>query len=261
VSEIAPCDLGRFQDAFAAALRGAPEALAPWLDPNAATAGLSVYRNTVAKGLADTIAGRFPTVERAVGEAWLRAAALAFAEVAPPTRPELSAWGDAFPDWLAAFPPATELPYLPALARLDGYWLEAYLAADAPALAATAFSALDETALRGAAARLHPSARVAWFADGAAELWRRLRPPTDPPAELELSEAPGGMLLVRPGEVVELYPLGVAGFAFLTACADRRSLAECAATALQAEPAAPFAQIFADLIAVGAFAALQPAAH
>ncbi len=58
----------------------------------AAEAGLSVYRNTIAKGCADALAAQFPTVERVVGPAWLAAAALAAvpaiaaAQAVPPSR-------------------------------------------------------------------------------------------------------------------------------------------------------------------------------
>jgi hypothetical protein len=250
--------LARFQDAFVAALGGDDDALAPWLDPAGSAAGLSVYRNTVAKGLVDALRDRFPTVERAVGEGWFIAAALDFARVHPPVRAELSAWGGDFPAWLATFPPAADLTYLADLARLDELWMQAYLAADAPPLPAEAFARLDGEGLARMGARVHPSARTAWFADGVAEVWRLTRPPADPPAEIELSPAPGGLLLVRPDATVETLALSRAGFVFLNACAEGESLAAAADRALSAEPGADFARQFADLIEIGTFAALDP---
>ena len=68
-------ELARFQDAFAAALAGDGAALGSWL---AAGDRLAVYRNTVAKGLADALADQFPSVARVVGPAWMGAAARAF---------------------------------------------------------------------------------------------------------------------------------------------------------------------------------------
>ena len=55
-----------FHASFSLALQGQGSAITPWLaDPNAP--GLAVYRNTVAKGRADALAGLYPTVERLVG--------------------------------------------------------------------------------------------------------------------------------------------------------------------------------------------------
>jgi hypothetical protein len=253
-----PSELARFQDAFVAALAGDDSALSPWLDPGRSAAGLSVYRNTVAKGLVDALRDRFPTVERTVGEAWFTAAALDFSRVHPPTRADLSAWGGDFPAWLASFPPASDMPYLADLARLDELWMQAYLAADAAPLAAEAFARLDADGLATARARLHPSARPFWFADGVAEVWRLTRPPAEPPAEIVLDPHPSGLLIVRPDAAVETLPLTRSGFVFLTACAEGLSLAAAADQALSAEPGADFARQFADLIAIGAFMSLEP---
>jgi hypothetical protein len=249
-------ELARFQNAFAAALAGDGADLAPWLDPERSAAGLSVYRNTVAKGLIDALKDRFPTVERAVGEDWFIAAALDFARTHPPVRAELSAWGGAFPAWLAAFPPAADLPYLADLARLDDLWMQAYLAADATPLAADVFARLDAQDLATHGVGLHPSARPVWFDDGVAEVWRLIRPPAEPPAEIELAPAPAGLLLVRPDAAVETLALTRAGFVFLSACAQGLSLAAAADGALSAEPGADFARQFAVLIEIGAFSTL-----
>uniref|UniRef100_UPI001438C0FE HvfC/BufC N-terminal domain-containing protein n=1 Tax=Caulobacter sp. SSI4214 TaxID=2575739 RepID=UPI001438C0FE len=95
-----------FQDAFVAALDGAPEGLSPWLGPDAGLAGLTVYRNTIAKGCVDALAANFPTVLSMVGEEWFRAAAALFAREAPPASAALQDYGEAFPAWLGRFPPA-----------------------------------------------------------------------------------------------------------------------------------------------------------
>lgn len=62
-----------FHRALDAAITGSDGTLTPWLAGG--DAGLAVYRNTVAKGRADALAGLFPTVERLVGSDWFRDAA------------------------------------------------------------------------------------------------------------------------------------------------------------------------------------------
>lgn len=251
-------DLTHFQDAFTAALAGETDALAPWWDDTqAGVAGLSVYRNTVAKGCADALVANFPSVERVTGADWLSAAAVLHAAAHPPSRASLLDYGEMFPDWLADFPPAEDMPFLPDLARLDLAWTRAHLARDASPLAATAFEALDADAFARTAAVLHPSAQVAAFEDGSAGLWIALRA-ASPPEALELDDAPSAVLILRAALEIEIHPLSPGGFAFLDACRQDQSLAEAAAAALVAEPGLALASRFADLIAAGAFVALRP---
>jgi len=247
-----------FHDAFAAALAGDDGALGPWwTDAERGAAGLAVYRNTVARGCIEALAGLYPTVAGAVGEDWFAAAAGRFAREQPPTRPALLDYGEGFADWLTGFRPAAGLPYLPDLARLDRMWTEAHLAADAVPLDAAAFAALGAEDYAQVRAVPHPSARTAWFDTGAASLWRRLRDPARDDGELELGDAPEGVLVLRPALEVESLILGPAGLALLAACRNGQALGEAAAAALAAEPDADLAAVFAALIAAGAFARLE----
>lgn len=251
-------ELTLFQDAFVSALAGDPDALIPWWeDAIAGAAGLSVYRNTVAKGSADAIVANFPSVERVCGADWLSAAGALYALDHPPVRPSLVDYGQTFPDWLTRFPPAEDMPFLADLARLDMAWTRAHLAVDARPLVAAAFEALDADAFAATAADLHPGAAVAGFADGLAGLWIALRAET-PPQALELDDAPSAVLILRPDLEVEIRPLTAGGFAFLDACRQGQPLALAAAAALAAEPGLDLAALFADLIAAGVFAALRP---
>jgi hypothetical protein len=248
-------ELARFQTAFAEALAGDVAALAPWSAPDAAPR-LAVYRNTVAKGCADAIAAQFPTLVRVVGEAWLGDAATLFASAHPPVSPSLADYGGAFPDWLAGFPPAAEMPWLPGLARLDWTWTQALFAADQTALSAAAFAGLALDAYASLAVDLHPATRILWFADGTPSLWRALQSEAAP-AEVELAAAPEGLLITRPDLEARHQPLSRGAFDFLQACRGGLSLAAAGEAALTAEPDLPLAATFADLIAAGAFARLQ----
>jgi hypothetical protein len=249
-------ELGTFQDAFVRALAArTPEPLAAWLpSPDAGETGLSVYRNTLAKGCIDALAANFPTVARLVGEDWFRAAAALFATEHPPSSPALLAYGEGFADWLGAFPPADDLPYLSAMAQLDRLWTTALFAAEAVPLTAEAF-ALDPQALAGARPRLHPSLVFVWFDTSLPSLWLAAREPD--PGEMELTPDPQGLLIVRPEAVVRSRVLDVAGFAFLTATRDGAPLGEAITVAAQADPAADLAALFAALIADGVFSGLD----
>ena len=250
-------DLAAFQDAFTAALATRSSVpIAAWLPQHGGEpAGLAVYRNTIAKGCVDALAANFPTVASLVGPDWFDAAAALFARQHPPATAALLAYGAAFPDWLARFPPAEELPYLPAIAGLDHLWTIALFAAEAEPLTADAF-ALDPETLAVAQAVLHPSLAFAWFDTGLPGLWLAARKPES--GEMEWAETPQGVLIVRPGDAVTCRLLDAAGHAFLTAVRDGQTLGEAIAGAAQADPDADLSTLFAALIADGVFSALLP---
>ncbi len=239
-----------FQDAFVAAIGGQRAALSPWLSDEDHP-GLAVYRNTIAKGCVDALAANFPTVQSMVGEDWFRAAAALFAREAPPANAALLDYGAAFPAWLERFPPAADLPYLAGVAHLDRLWTETLFAAEAPALDAEALSRLAPETLAQTPLPLHPSVRFAAFDAGLPSLWRAAR---DGAEDLELSETPETLLLVRRGEVVASRVVGAAETAFLRACRDGLTASEAAEAAATADPSSPLPPLFAALIADGVFA-------
>jgi hypothetical protein len=247
-------ELARFQSAFTQALTGDIGALAPWLpEPEPR---LAVYRNTVAKGCADAIAAQFPTVLAVVGEAWLRDAAVIFARAHPPVSPSLADYGEAFPEWLASFPPAADLPWLRGLGHIDWAWRGALFAPDLTPLTAEAVAALSPADFARVVAELHPAARLLGFDDGAPALWQALQGET-PPARIELSPEPQGLLITRPAFEVRTLLLGAGGQAFLAACEAGQSLAGAGEAALRAEPELALAELFSHLLGAGAFARLR----
>lgn len=246
-------ELTRFQDAFTAALSGDDAALHPW---GAEPAGISVYRNTVAKGCADALVANFPAVAKVTGEAWLAAAAVRHAADQPPAKASLLDHGAGFAAWLEGFAPAADMPFLSGLARLDRAWVEAHLAPDAAPVEAAAFEGLTAEDFPRLTAALHPSARLLAFKDGLAGLWLALRDETAPDA-LELEDAPSAILILRPRLTVETLSLSAGGLAFLAACRAGGSLSSAAEAALSAEPCLALADLFATLISAGAFAGLM----
>ena len=247
-------ELATFQEAFSKALRGEGD-LSAFGPPGALDAGLRVYRNTCAKGAIDALRGAFPAVERLVGTDWFGDCARIYALAAPPSEPSLLAYGGGFPSFLEDFAPATDLPYLPAVAALDWLWNETHLEVDALPFSPAAAAAVAPDDLFAAHIALHSSARIAWFDLPAASIWRANREPSTMPRDGEINWKGEGLLLVRPhGEVVHRL-LDAPAFAFLDACRGGRTLGEAASVALAAEPDFDLARVFADLLQIGAFAA------
>lgn len=248
-----------FHHAMTDMFAGDAGALDPWLATDARSrAGLSVYRNTVAKARADALSGLFPTVERLVGSDWFRQAALAFADENPPQTPVLDDYGSDFPAWLAAFPPAREMPYLAPVARLDLAWSRAHRSVDAPILGAADIAGIAAPVLFASRATLHPSAQFFWFDWTVPSIWLANRPDAEPGRTVDWTDTPQGLLILRPHMTVVQRPLSRAEWMFLDACRSGRTLGQAATAALRPDPRVNLSQTFADLLSVGAFTRLEP---
>lgn len=253
--------LDEFQDAFAAALL-ADSALGARITPAiasiAAQPGFAVYRNTVLKGCIDALEANFPAIARLVGSEWFRAAAAIYARAHLPCQPTLLYYGNDFPNFLAEFAPAREFPYLPDIARLDRYWIEAHVAPDEAPLAPASIAHLSEPALQRCTLRPHAAAR--WRASETlpiATIWQRNRAPQIDDVGPEIDWRGEGLLLVRPRDVVESVALDAAGCAFLDACAAGRTVLDAANAALARDAGADLSRLLADLLCAGAFAAAR----
>tara|TARA_R110000787_G_scaffold189580_1_gene301228 strand:- start:443 stop:1234 length:792 start_codon:yes stop_codon:yes gene_type:complete len=247
-----------FETAFDAMLAGDDGALDAWLpDTRSARPGLAVYRNTVAKARVDALAGLFPTVERLVGTDWFRQAALTFAGSAPPTSAILDDYGLAFPDWLTAFPPAQDLPYLAPVARLDLAWSQSHRAPNARSLSSRDTAHLPPARLFTARAGLHPSARLFWFDRTVPTIWiaNRIDGETH---DAVWEERPEGLLIVRPAGAVTWHRLSHPQWTFLKACRQGNTLGQAAQDAFATSPALDLGALFASLLTMGALSPLQP---
>lgn len=255
-------DLAAYQDAFASALLAdaADAAPSPLVERLRRQPGFAVYRNTVMKGCIDALQANYPTVERVVGEEWLRAAAGVFARAHLPSQPSLLLYGKEFPQFLAAFEPAQEIPYLADVARVDRLWTEAHVAADATLLEAATLAALPPADMSSVGLRLHPAARWTWSDDWPIHtLWSRNRShDADPGAPLDWSGE--GVLVTRPLGPVQVETLARGGVALLDACRDGRSIEGAVQCALDAQPGIDLAALIQQLLQAGGFAGLQPIA-
>jgi len=251
-------ELARFQDAFAQALFAGREAAGAQVAALVAQPAFAVYRNTVVKACVDALLANYPAVARITGDDWFRAAAAMHVREAPPVTPMLLEYGGAFVDFLRRFEPASDMPYLPDVARLDRCWTEAHVAQSQAPVEAAAVAALSPEALGKAVLQPHAAARWVWFDSGPIfTLWSRNR--VADPAAMDFDWKPEGALLVRPRDAVRWLALDAGGCAFMDACAAGRPLAEAAQAALDVQPEIDLRETLATLLAAGAFGRLQQA--
>jgi len=209
----------------------------------------SVYRNNVAAGLIGVLEARYPVVRRLVGDAFFRGMAGAYVAARKPRSAVLIHYGGDFPAFVADFPPARDLPYLPDVAALENAWVEAYHAAEADPLPVAALNELDPDALDDMQFVIHPAARALRAKSPAASLWAAHQTAGDPapPANWAPEEA----LVTRPQAEVQVRVLPPGGLAMFAALREGATLGQAAAPLLAAGDD-PGAHVV-GLVAAGAF--------
>ncbi|MDX5409116.1 MAG: DNA-binding domain-containing protein [Thauera sp.] len=207
------------QSGFAAALLDAglpcPDGLLAWNGSDPARR-FAVYRNNVVVSLVDALAEAFPVVHALVGGEFFRAMAQVFVTTRPPRSCLLAFYGEGFADFVAAFPPAAELPWLADVARLEMLRVRACHAADAEALPQAALGALlaDPARLPGAGFGLHPALGVLRSAHAVVDLWAAHQ--VDAPDLSGLDPArPQAALVMREQDAVTVTEISVPAAAFI----------------------------------------------
>src|SRR5262249_43075734 len=123
----------------------------------------AIYRRAVFANYRNALAASYPVVKELVGAPFFNAAVDAFVHDHPSTSGDLNVYGGAFGAFLAAYPHARPLPYLPDVARLEWAIDEANRAADSGhdrnAMIA-AMAALPPERLPSLRLKLDPSCRI-----------------------------------------------------------------------------------------------------
>jgi hypothetical protein len=151
------------QTAFAEALfdraKPLPQGLRSWtgIAPNKR---YGVYRNNAATGLARVLALRVPVTEKIVGEEFFTVMAREFVLGSPPSSPVLLHYGEDFPDFVAAFPPAAGLPYLADIVRLENAQVRAYHARDVIPIDTQILARITPERVNGLVFVFHPAAAI-----------------------------------------------------------------------------------------------------
>ena len=251
-----PLALRDLQEASAAHLLGddraelAAEVLG---DAIPAAARLRVYRHHVRESLASALAATFPTVQAVVGTEFFRGLARAFIGRSPPSQPVLAEYGAAFPDFVAGYDAARDLPYLADVARLDWALNLAFHAPAGGRLAAADLVAIPADRLPSLRLALAPGAAVVSSPYPLDRIWAA----SQPGAPADLVDLGGGgahlLALRRPGDSA-FVALSAGEAAFVAGLAAGLSLEN---AAHRADSGFDLSAAFARLLALGAFAAAQ----
>jgi hypothetical protein len=164
------------QSAFAAALldpqQVCPEGLfsANGADP---ASRFAVYRNNVQSSLINALAHSYPVVMQLVGDEFFRAMAGIYLLGNAPRSPLIKDYGNHFAQFIDGFEPASSVPYLADVARLERLRTTAYHAADAQPLRHEQIGAAlaDPQTLSELTVELHPSLNLLTSAFAVVSIW------------------------------------------------------------------------------------------
>jgi len=239
-------ELSRFQHGFAAALNAPARRPTP----------MQIYRNTALLGAVEALQANFPSTRAVVGKRIFDALAVAHARAFPPDSPVLALYGERFPEWLEGEQVARRLPYLCDVARCDRLWMEALHAADAEPLAFDSLADRDGDSLLDLRLRLHPATRFAWQASAARAVWQAQRDGRGQAVRPDWRAT--GVLFTRPSLAVEAVRIDAATHRLLSGIRLAEKLGQAAGAASALYPDADVGARFAQLVQLGAFAALSP---
>lgn len=244
--------LAELQRAFADALVAPHADSAPAGFDAEARRRFRVYRNNYFHGLSAQLRAAYPAVHRLVGDAFFAATAHSFLSAHPPRVRSLALFGEGFPAFVAGFPPASGLPYLADVARLERARLEALHAADAAPIDPAVLLALGD---RAAATRFrpHPAARLVVSPHPVVALWTASRPGA-PAGPTEIEGRPEAALVTRPGHDVHVRCLDPAQAAFAATLLASGTAVRALETALDRDPRFDPVAAWQALLAGGALA-------
>jgi hypothetical protein len=212
----------------------------------------NVYRNNVAVSLIDALAAVYPAVQRITGIEFFRAMARFHIRATPPTSPLLFEYGREFPAFIERYEYAQGMPWLADTARIERAWLDAYHAADAPALGAADLASVAPERLADLVFMPHPATRLVRSRYAAVAIFAANRKHA-PVAEIDASQAEDA-LITRPEFDVAVRRLAPGQAVFLSALTAGRPLGEAATAALEARSDFDVGTGLATLIESGACA-------
>ncbi|HQR10661.1 MAG TPA: DNA-binding domain-containing protein [Casimicrobiaceae bacterium] len=245
--------LHELQAQFSAALAG---------DTGHADSRIAIYRNTVSANYRNALGATYRVVRQLVGVPFFNAAVDAYTMRFPSTCGDLNVYGDHFGDFLATYPHAGDLTYLPDVARLEWAIDEAYRAPDADSTPTDLLAALAAVP----AERVHtlrfacdPSCRFLISDFPVLRIWQVHQPGFEGDIAVRFGEAADRLLVRREAGGVVVERVAPTDFVLLQSLHRGDDLESALATALASEvdPGFDLGVSLRQFVSSGTLAALR----
>jgi hypothetical protein len=245
-------------------LREAQRRFAAAIDPGAPrlAPGIDVYRQSIQAIYRRALAATYPVARALVGAAFFDTAVDAFAAAHPSTSGDLNVYGGELGDFLARYEPASTLPYLPDVARLEWALDESARAADVetdPRALIAAISVVEEDAVPGLRLLLHPSCRLLASRFPVFEIWKVHQPGHGDDMRVDIEGGRTEHLLTRrPAEAPLVERVSPGEFAWLRALHEGADFGAALARATEAEAAFDLGEALQARVMDGTVSGLAP---
>ena len=243
--------LRELQTHFAAALLGAGD------EP---MGRIGIYRNTVFANYRNALGATYRVVRQLVGAPFFDAAVDAYVLAYPSAGGDLNVYGASFGDFLATYPHAHDLPYLPDVARLEWAIDEAARAAErqgTPEALLATLGAIPADAIAAQRFALDPTCRLVDSAFPVLRIWQVHQSGYDGDMAVAFDAATDHLLVRRERDDVDVERLAPGAFALLRALGGGRDLASALDAAMLAEPAFDLEAALRTCIANGTLSELR----
>jgi hypothetical protein len=197
---------------------------------------LQVYRNSIFAGLTEALRAIYPVIDRLVGGEFFEHTARHFIARHPSITGNLHDFGGEFPEFLATFPEASDLNYLPDVARLEWAYHEVFHAPDHPPLDVASLASVNPADYARLHWRLHPACRLLQSDFPILRIWQVNRDDTECMETVDLAAGGIRLLVIRRGLEVDLETLGPGEHALLRALDDGRNFVAACESTLAVEP-------------------------
>jgi len=197
---------------------------------------LQVYRNSIFAGLTEALRAIYPVIDRLVGGEFFEHTARHFIARHPSITGNLHDFGGEFPEFLATFPEASDLNYLPDVARLEWAYHQVFHAEHHAPLDLSALAAVSPAEYGCLHWQMHPACRLLDSEFPILRIWQVNQDDSECMETVDLSAGPTRLLIIRRGLEVDLEILGPSEHALLHALAGGRTFADACELALASEP-------------------------
>jgi len=217
---------------------------------------VQIYRNNTFASLTAALIAVYPVVVRLVGEQFFRYAADRYIHAHPSTSGNLHDFGGRFAAFLATFAPATTLPYLPDVARLEWAYHRVFHAAGHAPLPHDQLAAVPPAQHGHLVFGLHPATRLLESDYPLLRIWQANQPGAAH-EQIDLNEGGVRLLVFRRDLDIEFKRLSNGEFLLLRAFSFDRRFDEACAMALEAEPQLDLAGILRQHVSLGSVASFR----
>lgn len=211
--------LSEQQRNFASALFDNSNAVEPLLCATrhgTVASGLAIYRNNVYSNYRNNLSHSYPVLERLVGADYFRQLSDEYITATPSLSGDVRVYGEGFANFLQDHEVATQLPYLPDVARLE--WLCKHVLARARSAPPDLgfFQTLNSDCYPDLHVQLNHASALLMSPYPALRIWQVNQPNFIGDETIDLNMGESHMLVLRHQDTVSVLDLGAAEFVFLS---------------------------------------------